>query len=92
MSTISSALMEGHVLAGDLMAPKTVMEAAIEVGVKINAVMFTILIVGHARNGDPDAALRNFPDMVNAGVEAGFPRPSIAVASAYFSIGSIPKG
>ena len=63
---------------------------AFRAGVKPNVIMFTILIVGYARKGDPDAALRVFRDMVNSGVKPD--PPSIdAIASAYFFVGAYQK-
>ncbi|THV04834.1 hypothetical protein K435DRAFT_746110 [Dendrothele bispora CBS 962.96] len=81
------ALMEGYVQAGDLRSASDVLKRAIQIGIEPNVVLFTILIVGHARQGNPEDAVRVFQQMVANRIQ-----PDIAaidaVSSAFFAVGS----
>ena len=79
--------MEGYALSGDLRSAETVMDSALDAGIPPNVVMFTILIVGHARLGHPERAMQTFQGMLASGI-----RPDVAavdaIASAYFAVGA----
>jgi len=79
--------MEGHTLLGDMRGAEKVMDAALDAGMRPNVVMFTILIVGHARLGHPDKAMRTFQSMVASGIRPDVPAVD-AIASAYFAVGA----
>ncbi|KAI0068382.1 hypothetical protein BV25DRAFT_571363 [Artomyces pyxidatus] len=81
-----SALMEGYVATGELRAAEALMDAAARGGVRPNQVMYTILIVGHARRRDPDRALEVLREMVAAGIKPDIPVVD-AIASAFFAVG-----
>ncbi|KAK7463693.1 hypothetical protein VKT23_005632 [Stygiomarasmius scandens] len=51
-----SALMEGYTRAGDIKSASDLLRRATQIGVKPNVVLFTILIAGHARQGNPEGA------------------------------------
>lgn len=82
-----SALMEGHALAGDMPSAGDIMGSALDAGIPANVVMFTILIVGHARLGHPDRAMKTFRSMIAAGIRPDVPAVD-AIASAYFAVGA----
>ncbi|KIM85340.1 hypothetical protein PILCRDRAFT_358044 [Piloderma croceum F 1598] len=82
-----AALMEGHSLAGDMLSAEDAMGSALDAGIPANVVMFTILIVGHARLGNPDRAMGTFRSMIAAGVRPDVPAVD-AIASAYFVVGA----
>ncbi|KAF8898629.1 hypothetical protein BD779DRAFT_1431817 [Infundibulicybe gibba] len=82
-----SALMEGFTQAGNIEGAIDVMKLAERFRVKPNVVMFTILIVGHARQGNPDQSLRVFQDMVAHGIRPDVPAID-ATSSAFFAVGA----
>ncbi|KAF8832440.1 hypothetical protein HHX47_DHR1001904 [Lentinula edodes] len=81
------ALMEGYTRKGDLPAALDVLKAATRVGIKPNCVMYTILIVGYARQGQPEQAVTTFKQMIEADI-----RPDVAsidaVVGAFFAVGA----
>ncbi|KAF7307017.1 hypothetical protein MIND_00494700 [Mycena indigotica] len=79
-----SALMEGYAKSGDLDAAIQIMESTT---FQPDVVMFTILIVGYARQGEPQMALDTFRRMVGEGIKPDVPVID-AVASAFFFVGA----
>ena len=81
-----AALMEAHVNAKMMDQAETILQSAIQAGVKPNVRLFTILIVGYGRLHKPRLAKRAFEEMVRKGVEPDLPVIH-AVASAYYKAG-----
>lgn len=82
-----SALMHGFASAGNLHAATGVLTSAIQAGVKPNAIMSTILIVGYARQGKPEDAVKVFQHMVATNIRPDIPSID-ALASAFFAVGA----
>jgi len=81
-----AALMEAHINARMVDQSETILQSAIQAGVKPNVKLFTILIVGYGRQCKPRSARRVFEEMVRKGVEPDLPAIH-AVASAYYKAG-----
>lgn len=82
-----AALMEGYAATGELAAAEAVMNAAERGGITPSCVMYTILIVGYARQRNPQRAMRVLRHMIATGVV-----PDIhivdAITSVFFAAGS----
>ncbi|TDL28373.1 hypothetical protein BD410DRAFT_218476 [Rickenella mellea] len=80
-----AALMEGYAERGEMRQAAETMHRAAANDVPPNVVMHTIIIVGHARMGRPDLAMRAFQEMLSSGIEPDFAAVD-AVASAFFAV------
>ncbi|KAH9969013.1 hypothetical protein BC827DRAFT_303949 [Russula dissimulans] len=82
-----AALMEGYVARGELAAAEAVMDSAERGGIRPNCVMNTILIVGYARQKNPERAIRVLRHMIATGVRPDVPAID-AITSVFFAIGA----
>jgi pentatricopeptide repeat protein len=79
--------MEGYAATGELVAAQTEMNNAKKGGVRPNCVMHTILIVGYARQKNPERAMRVLRHMVATGIRPDVPVVD-AITSVFFAVGA----
>lgn len=82
-----AALMEGYAATGELAAAEAVMKAAERGGIRANCVMHTILIVGYARQKNPERAMRVLQHMIATGIRPDIPAVD-AITSVFFAVGA----
>ncbi|PFH54575.1 hypothetical protein AMATHDRAFT_72348 [Amanita thiersii Skay4041] len=82
-----SALIEGYSLSGNFNRAEDLLASMEKAGMKLNVIIYTIMIVGYGRHGLPEKAVQLFQRMVAMGHHPDVPAID-ALCAAFFAVGA----